>query len=142
MRQLGIETKTFQGEKKMSTIYDYNNHPSHYLHESVDHGLVSWETIARAALYHLNGDQLREVADEVCPPNVECHGCNDYIHHQEVEEFETNEGTLVFCESCVNHGNHLEHLDDEQDDPCGEVGCNDNLDKDGNCPTCSQDPEY
>ena len=121
------------------SIEDYRNYPRHYVIQEAEDGATNWETIARAALYHLDGDQLRDVADDCCPPNFECAGCDDLFHLDDLGH-ESEDDYRMYCHSCVSEGKHKDG--DEDEDQCSELNCDDELDEEGNCPTCSKDPEY
>jgi len=74
---------------------------------------------------------------------VECDGCGSLLPKDSL----CFEGDHIgyICWDC--HQDLIEHIpyDDqpiEHDGSCGEVGCDGALDKNGNCPICSLDPEY
>ena len=92
----------------------YRRCPFSYLLEGVDEGLVDALALARALMYHLNHDQLREVADEILPIEVECAACNQHWPETYIE-YTSEDGQRQYCLHCVNQERHLNDEDFDGD---------------------------
>ena len=121
---------------------DYRNRPHDFLLGQIAEGLITWETVARAFLYNCNHDTTNQVIeDQGLEPHQDCEVCHEYfsIGDLTVEEY----SEVVCCESCLpqreeeSRQEQLENGDLECSD-CGQ----DQLDENGECPTCKNDPEY
>lgn len=93
---------------------EYRRCPTSYLLTGVDEGLIDALALARALMYHLNHDQLREVADEILPIEVECAACHDHFQEMDIE-YTSEDGQRHYCSSCVNQEDHLDDEDFDGD---------------------------
>ena len=120
----------------------YRRCPFSYAVAMADEHYVSYETLARAFMYHLSHDQIREVLeDNELSPRVECHACNDLFAESDGEDLEiTDGGERFFCQSCIDNGDADEYTQDEEE--THSCGCGETLNEDNECPKCSLDPEY
>jgi len=116
--------------------------PGRYLYEQVEEGLLTWEQVARAFIYHCNHDQTREmIEDQDLEPRQDCEICHEYFSIDDLTVEEHSE--VVCCQSCLpqrQDESRQEQLENGEID-CPECG-EDQLDENGECPTCMNDPEY
>lgn len=122
--------------------HDYDRNPRNYLVESVESDVYTWEQVARAFMYQLSHDAINEmIRDQGFLPEQECEVCYEHFTIEDLTVEEHSE--VVCCHTCLpqrQDESRQEQLENGELD-CPECG-EDQLDENGECPTCMKDPEY